>query len=199
MVFPPVCTFFGDTWNSWIAHFFFVILADVITVGSQVNPAVSVAIYLHSWIPFNGLVVRLLGQTLAALLVFPLLSVLTPDYIEISGPEIGEDTSLLQGMKTEFIVMLGLMLLILMATDFIGPPAHRPVIGMGIRGLVIWGTNTGPGMNPMQALGWAWFKGIDNLTASHFLVYWLAPFIGGSIAVIGWQFLNHGKILSKRI
>ncbi|CAM9138427.1 unnamed protein product, partial [Heterosigma akashiwo] len=157
MIFTPLCTFLGDSWNAWIMHFFLVILADVITVGSQVNPAVSVAIYLHDWIPFNGLCARLIGQGLAACIVFPMLGVFSPSHVPFSGPEIAEGLAIREAITTEFLVTMGLMLVILACTDFIKPPAHRPFVGIGIRALVVAGQHrTGPGMNPMIALGWAW-------------------------------------------
>eukprot|EP00639_Heterosigma_akashiwo_P024483 CAMPEP_0206410778 /NCGR_PEP_ID=MMETSP0294-20121207/32806_1 /ASSEMBLY_ACC=CAM_ASM_000327 /TAXON_ID=39354 /ORGANISM="Heterosigma akashiwo, Strain CCMP2393" /LENGTH=204 /DNA_ID=CAMNT_0053871211 /DNA_START=338 /DNA_END=949 /DNA_ORIENTATION=+ len=78
---------------------------------------------------------------------------------------------------------MGLMLVILACTDFIKPPAHRPFVGIGIRTLVVAGQHrTGPGMNPMIALGWAWYKGAGAEAPAAFWGRHLAVYLGGAVA-----------------
>jgi len=126
----PFGSFLGDTWSGWIAHFFMVMLADFVSVGSQVNPSVSVAMWVMEWIPLNGMVVRILGQVAASFIVFPLVSMFTPSYVEMGGPQLGEDISVTKGIIMEAALTGGLLLLILVAATQLGLPAQRPVIAI---------------------------------------------------------------------
>mmetsp|Transcript_31103 Transcript_31103/g.41136 ORF Transcript_31103/g.41136 Transcript_31103/m.41136 type:complete len:231 (+) Transcript_31103:82-774(+) len=185
----PFGSFLGDTWSGWIAHFFMVMLADFVSVGSQVNPSVSVAMWVMEWIPLNGMVVRILGQVAASFIVFPLVSMFTPSYVEMGGPQLGEDISVTKGIIMEAALTGGLLLLILVAATQLGLPAQRPVIAIGIRALIYVGATTGPAMNPMIAFGWAWFGGssAEFWDVSHVLVYWIAPTVGAVVGVLIWK------------
>ncbi len=46
---------------------------DIISGGSQVNPSVSVAMFVHGAISFPGAVVRILAQLVAGIIAYPLL------------------------------------------------------------------------------------------------------------------------------
>mmetsp|Transcript_3661 Transcript_3661/g.5429 ORF Transcript_3661/g.5429 Transcript_3661/m.5429 type:complete len:226 (-) Transcript_3661:99-776(-) len=182
----PFGSFLGDTWTGWVAHFFCVMLADYISVGSQVNPSVSIATYVYGWIPLNGMIVRLLGQVAASFIVFPLISMFTPSYVALGGPQLGEDMTITKGILYEAALTGGLLLIILMAATQVGLPAQRPIIAVGIRALIYVGAKTGPAMNPMIAFGWAWFTNtyFDRI---HVIVYWIAPTVGAVVGVLIWK------------
>ncbi|CAM9149470.1 unnamed protein product [Heterosigma akashiwo] len=166
-----------------------VMLADFITVGSQVNPSVSVATWVYGWIPTNGMIVRILGQIVASFVVFPLVSMFTPSYVEMGGPQLDETASLTKGVLYEAGLTGGLLLLILVAATQLGLPAQRPVIAIGIRALIYVGATSGPAMNPMIAFGWAWFGGssAEFWDVAHILVYWVAPTVGAVAGVLIWK------------
>ena len=91
-----MCTFpfvaaLGDTWAAWIAHFFLVMLCDIISGGAQVNPSVSVAMMVFGAIPFDGMIVRIIAQVIASIVAFPLCRELAPTYVDIGGPMIPAD------------------------------------------------------------------------------------------------------------
>lgn len=48
---------------------------DIISQGSQVNPSVSVAMFVHGAITFTGTIVRILAQLAAGIVAFPMLYV----------------------------------------------------------------------------------------------------------------------------
>lgn len=48
---------------------------DIISGGSQVNPSVSVAMFVHGAISFPGAVVRIVAQLVAGIVAYPLLCV----------------------------------------------------------------------------------------------------------------------------
>jgi len=188
----PFGSFFGDTWNGWIAHFFMVMLADYISAGSQVNPAVSVATWVYGWATFDLMCVRILGQIVAATVMFPLVSMFTPSYVTMGGPQLAPDSAITKGVIYEATLTAGLLVLILAAVTKVGLPGQRPIIAIGIRSLIYVGAHTGPAMNPMIAFGWAWFGGstAEFFTLSHLLVYWVAPIAGAVAGVLIWQTLE---------
>jgi hypothetical protein len=46
---------------------------DIISQGSQVNPSVSVAMFVHGAITFTGTIVRILAQLFAGIVAFPIM------------------------------------------------------------------------------------------------------------------------------
>lgn len=188
----PFVGVFGNTWTAWVAHFFFVMLSDVISGGAQVNPSVSVSMFVHGAISFPGMLVRIASQLGAAFVAFPMLEKLTPKYVGIGGPQLVQGVTPVMGAASEFTMAFLLLTLIYVACNVVGLPGQRPIIAAGVRGLIILGGKySGPAMNPMVAFAWAWhtstWKSFD-----HYLVYWVAPTVGGVVATVLFALLQAG-------
>ncbi|EKU22600.1 aquaporin sip1-2 [Nannochloropsis gaditana CCMP526] len=184
LVLWPFVGVLGDTWTAWVAHFFFVMLCDIVSGGSQVNPSVSVAMFVHGAISFPGAIVRILAQLAAGVVAYPLLQKLSPSYVGVGGPCLQDGVSTTTGALAEFTLTFALLTLIYLAITIIGAPGQRPIIAAGIRCLIVAGTPyTGPAMNPMIAFGWA-VQSDAYKTFDHYLVYWIAPTVGAVLATV---------------
>lgn len=73
---------------------------DIISAGSQVNPSVSVAMFVHGAISFPGAVVRIVAQLVAGCLAYPLLMKLSPSYVGVGGPTLQDGVSTTTGALT---------------------------------------------------------------------------------------------------
>lgn len=185
-----MCTFpfvaaLGDTWAAWIAHFFLVMLCDIISGGAQVNPSVSVAMMVFGAIPFDGMIVRIIAQVIASIVAFPLCRELAPSYVDIGGPMIPAGIDVMTSAMSECVLTFFLLLVVYFASQIVKLPGQRPIIAAAIRALICLGKFSGPAMNPAIAFGYAVFEGGNShLDVSHYIVYWIAPTIGAVAAAL---------------
>lgn len=70
---------------------------DIVSAGSQVNPSVSVAMFVHGAISFPGAVVRIIAQLVAGCVAYPLLMKLSPSYVGVGGPALQDGVSTTTG------------------------------------------------------------------------------------------------------
>lgn len=103
------------------------IQCDIISGGSQVNPSVSVAMFVHGAISFPGAVVRILAQLAAGVVAYPLLQKLSPSYVGVGGPGLQDGVSTTTGALAEFTLTFGLLTLIYLAITIIGCPGQVSV------------------------------------------------------------------------
>ena len=182
--FPFVATL-GDTWAAWIAHFFLVMLCDVISGGAQVNPSVSVAMYVYGAISFEGMYVRIIAQLASCLIAFPLSRSLAPSYVDFGGPMIPAGVDAMTSAMSECVLTFFLLMVIYFASQIVKLPGQRPIIAGAIRALICLGKFSGPAMNPAIAFGWAVYEGGSSyLDINHYIVYWIAPTIGAVAAAV---------------
>ncbi|KAG5189246.1 aquaporin-like protein [Tribonema minus] len=189
----PFGSFLGDTWMGWTAHFFCVMLHDWITGGSQVNPAVSIATTLYGWNTPASAAVRIAGQLVGGLAAFPVVARVLPPYVKMGGPMLNT-TSVADGCAWEFGLTFALLILVYVAATQIGLPAQRPIIAGGIRTLIYYGGKTGPAMNPMIALSWAYYAAPASINMDHFLVYWVSSTAGAIAATLLWKAVEPKRI-----
>lgn len=97
---------------------------DVVSCGSQVNPSVSVAMFVHGAISFPGAIVRILAQLAAGMIAYPLLQKLSPSYVGVGGPGLQDGISTTTGALAEFTLTFGLLTLIYLAITIIGAPGQ---------------------------------------------------------------------------
>jgi len=97
---------------------------DVVSGGSQVNPSVSVAMFVHGAISFPGAIVRILAQLAAGVVAYPLLQKLSPTYVGVGGPGLQDGISTTTGALAEFTLTFGLLTLIYLAITIIGAPGQ---------------------------------------------------------------------------
>lgn len=97
---------------------------DVVSGGSQVNPSVSVAMFVHGAISFPGAIVRILAQLAAGVVAYPLLQKLSPSYVGVGGPGLQDGISTTTGALAEFTLTFGLLTLIYLAITIIGAPGQ---------------------------------------------------------------------------
>ena len=116
---------------------------DVVSGGSQVNPSVSVAMFVHGAISFPGAIVRILAQLAAGVVAYPLLQKLSPSYVGVGGPGLQDGISTTTGALAEFTLTFGLLTLIYLAITIIGAPGQ--VGDDGVVGGVVVGERKGGG------------------------------------------------------
>ncbi|CAN0389475.1 unnamed protein product [Pylaiella littoralis] len=195
MVFP-FNSFLGDTWSSWIQHFFSVMITDYTNGGAQVNPAMSVGTFFYGWNDRSSLMIRVVAQMVGGFYAFPIMAKLLPSYATASmgGPTLAAGASTGEGMAWEFGSTLALILIVYAAATQIGLPGQRPVIATGIRALIhlsaVKGGKTGPAMNPMIATAWAVYDSSVTMDAQWFLVYWVAPCAAAVAGTLLWKSLE---------
>mmetsp|Transcript_9604 Transcript_9604/g.14447 ORF Transcript_9604/g.14447 Transcript_9604/m.14447 type:complete len:221 (-) Transcript_9604:55-717(-) len=192
----PFGSFLGDTWTGWIAHFFCVMLHDWTTNGAQVNPSVSFAVTVYGWNKPSIAVLRIVAQFLGGSIAFPLAHRLLPPYIQMGGPLLG-NTSLTDGFIWEFGLTFTLLMIVYSAATQVGLPGQRPIIASGIRSLIYYGGKTGPAMNPMIAFSWAMYAAPESIDSNHFLVYWIAPTLGATVATYAWKSIEPKKVTKQ--
>ena len=182
--FPFVATL-GDTWSAWIAHFFLVMLCDIISGGAQVNPSVSVAMYVYGAISGEGMIIRIIAQLASSLIAFPLCRALAPTYVDFGGPMIPKGVDVVTSAMSECVLTFFLLLVVYFASQIIKLPGQRPIIAAAIRALICLGKFSGPAMNPAIAFGYAVYEGgTTYMDTSHYIVYWIAPTVGAVAAAV---------------
>lgn len=164
-------------------------LLDYVSGGSQVNPSISIATYFYGWNTFPVMLTRIFAQIASSFLVFPVLEAVTPKYVELGGPELSKEVTPLYGALHEIFFTFLLMGLVIFFVKQFGLPSQRAFIAAAIRGLIYYGGATGPSLNPMIAFAWAWYTD-QWANPDHFLVFWIAPTIGATLAVLYAKFLE---------
>ncbi|CAM9406025.1 unnamed protein product [Discosporangium mesarthrocarpum] len=163
---------------------------DYVTGGAQVNPSVSVATFLYGWNDVKTMIVRIAGQLAGGIYAFPLMKLFLPDYVlaRMEGPVLGEGVTLQEGCMWEFAMTMILLIVIYVAATQIGLPSQRVIIATAIRALIYYnGGKSGPAMNPMIAVSWAYYVDPSSINRDHFLVYWVAATAGAVAGTLIWK------------
>ncbi|XP_074317311.1 aquaporin SIP1-2 isoform X2 [Silene latifolia] len=102
----------------------------------------------------------------------------------LGGPSIKVDlhtAAAAEGVLT-FLISLNVLIILLKVPG--GSLVKTWLLAMATVTLVVLGSGyTGPSMNPANAFGWAYMKGMHN-TWDQFYVYWICPFIGAILAAM---------------
>ncbi|KAK9699595.1 hypothetical protein RND81_08G184300 [Saponaria officinalis] len=107
----------------------------------------------------------------------------------LGGPSIKVDlhtAAMAEGVLT-FLISLAVLIILLKVPG--GSLVKTWLLAMATVTLVVLGAGyTGPSMNPANAFGWAYLKGMHN-TWDQFYVYWICPFIGAIVAAMVFRLL----------
>lgn len=196
-----VCTFTPgpflgsfEGYEEWLAHVAGVIVADYLCGGPQVNPAVTIAMFVWRKISGYQVLLYIAAQMAGGIVAFPLLqSISTPYKAVIGGPEVGPEVTVGQGMFNEGVAMFLLMLgIYAFATTAIGNvyPVKQPLIAAVIRACIYYFGTTGPAMNPALGTTWAFYKSQSTAfptDAGHYAIYWGAAMAGAAVATLLWS------------
>jgi aquaporin TIP len=154
--------------------------------GGQLNPAVTLGVWLGNQITFLQAVANIVAQVFAGFLAIHALSwSFGKDLIESANwgrPELGWQTGQWQGMFLEGLLVFVLVLVVF--GTMVERRAHR--VGALYVGLVVLlapfviGPATGACLNPARYLGPAILGGITD----DWMVYVAGPILGGAVAAL---------------
>lgn len=159
--------------------------------GASFNPNTTVALYaagLKPDVSLLSMAVRFPAQAAAGVVGAKAIMQVMPEQYKhvLKGPSLKVDLhtgAIAEGVLT-FVLCLALLLILLK-----GPKKFLLKIWLlaatTVGCVIAGGKYTGPAMNPANAYGWAYVNNWHN-TWELFYVYWICPFIGGTLAA--WVF-----------
>ncbi|KAL9227158.1 hypothetical protein vseg_002885 [Gypsophila vaccaria] len=107
----------------------------------------------------------------------------------LGGPSIKVDlhtAAMAEGVLT-FLISLAVLIILLKLPG--GSLVKTWLLATATVILVVLGSGyTGPSMNPANAFGWAYLKGMHN-TWDQLYVYWICPFIGAILAAVVFRLI----------
>ena len=155
--------------------------------GAHFNPAVSFGFCWVGLLPWKEYLPYAISQSLAAILAAALLQWLFPETTDLGT------TLPSGGMAQAFVVevLLTFLLMFVIISVAVERPSLQGIAGFAIGmtvfiGALFGGPISGASMNPARSLGPALLSGAFE---AHWL-YWLAPILGSSLAVLTWQYLR---------
>jgi len=181
--------------DNYVFAFGFALIAIVYAIGhisgAHVNPAVTLGLAVTGRFPMAQVPYYWAAQIIGALLASLLLRLVYGNLENLGATRIGDGYSVIDGFVVE-IVMTAILVFVVhaVATDERSPAAST---GLAIGGtlLVIQiaaGDVTGASVNPARSLGPA----IASGTFGDLWIYLIAPFIGGIIGGIAYEFIGGG-------
>ena len=161
--------------------------------GCHINPAVSLAMFIHKKLSLTDLIGYVIAQCLGAILGAVLLGMAFGwdcGYGANAGAEgVGKATAFGIEAILTFIFVLTIL----------GVTARKDY--SGVAGLVIGGTLTmvhllgiaftGTSVNPARSLGPAIFAG--GAAFAHLWIFLVAPLVGGAAAALAWRYIFKQK------
>lgn len=155
--------------------------------GAHLNPAVTIAFTLAKRFPLNQILPYFLSQAAGALLASLTLRVMFPDN-ELLGATL-PGGSALQSFVLEFILTFFLMLVIIQVAT--GSKEQGMFAGLAIGSTVLLeamfaGPISGASMNPVRSMAPAIISGHNE----HLWIYFLAPVMGATFAIMVWKFIK---------
>lgn len=159
--------------------------------GAHFNPAVSFSFWVVKRLPLNELIGFVVSQVLGALTASMVLRVIFPLHktLGVTQPNLISPVSC---FVLEVILTFFLMLVIIHVSE--GAKEKGLMAGVAIGGMVALeaifaGPVTGASMNPARSLAPAVVSGhLETLW-----IYLIAPFIGGTLAVLSCRFIRSEK------
>lgn len=197
------CTFSAGKWIgkqdiklAWTAHAAGVILADKLSGGPHVNPAMTTTMWALGKVSYTEGLVRIAGQMGGGLISFPLFHAISNYYgLEpFGGPEFNMDSDeygVAEAALSEFFATMCLAFAVYILNWELNFGSYHYIIkqfltACAIRALIELFPTAGPAMNPMLATAWAafgvgaGFEFPDDFT--HYFVYWVAPCLAAVLA-----------------
>ena len=163
--------------------------------GAHFNPAVTVAAAVARKIEPALAGLYILTQLVAGVVAAGLLRYIFPDAVvtavKLGAPVPAAGLGNIHGVVIETVLTFFLVTVVF-ATAIDPRGAFGKIAGFGI-GFVLFfdilmgGPLTGAAMNPARAFGPALLGGA--LDARHFLIYWLAPAVGGILAALLYEYV----------
>jgi aquaporin Z len=152
--------------------------------GGQLNPAVTVGVFVARKLgggqAVANIVSQCLGAIVAAILVKLSLASAVLDAVGMGTPALGEGVTAFQGVLVEAVLTFFLVFVVLMTA--VDPRAHKVgglFIGLTVAlDILMGGPITGAAMNPARHLGPALMGGGMGQT----WIYWVGPVLGGVVA-----------------
>jgi glycerol uptake facilitator-like aquaporin len=198
---------------AWIAHAIGVIAADKIGGGPQVNPAVTMAMWALGKITYTDAYVKVAGQMAGGLIAFPLYHAISEalKLEPFGGPEFkmaAGSAHPVEAFLSEYTATLLLCLAIYILNWELNFGKHHYIIKQSltavcIRALIECFGTAGPAMNPMLATAWYVFGvGTKNeypTDGSHYLVYWIAPWMAAVTSAFVWVAYAGGTVFGTRL
>ena len=177
-----------------------VVLAVLVSVfghisGGQLNPAVSVALWIsgHQGTVRTVAVVaaQLIGAVAAGLAIRGVASVDAVNAAKLGVPVLGPGTSDLQGIAIEGLTTAVLVLAVYgTAIDRRGPKVGGLAIGLALAaGILFGGPLTGGALNPARWFGPAVAGGYFDA----WYVWWIGPLAGAAAVALLWRYLFAGE------
>jgi MIP family channel proteins len=174
--------------------FAFVILAGVYALGhisgAHFNPAGTVGFWLSGRFPGPEVIPYVLAQLSGAAAGGLLLRLLLGNAARAAAtvPSVPVSSAFVLEVVLTFFLMLVVMAV---ATDHrVASPAAGLAVGLTVGfDAMMGGPLTGASMNPARTFGPALATGVWN---QHWL-YWLAPLLGASLAVVTYGYLRKGE------
>lgn len=219
-LFMVACTFSAGKWvgadditTAWIAHAIGVVVADYISGGPHVNPAVTVSMWCLGHCDYTEGYIRVAAQMGGGLISFPLFHAIS-DALKLppfGGPEFslgeGEDHPV-AAFFSEFFSTILLMFVIYLLNWEMSFGKYNYIIkqtltAIAIRGLIEAFPTAGPAMNPMLATAWDVYAVGDQYIfpndMGHYFVYWVSPCIGAILASIAYVIYAGGTIFGSKL
>jgi aquaporin Z len=195
---------FGPVDLLFIAAAHAVVLGVLVTAlghisGAHFNPAVTFAALVGRHIEPTMAYGYWIIQLAAGIAAAGLLNVIFPAAIATSA-SLGAPTTTLSLGRAFLVeaVLTFFLVLVVYATAIDPRGAFNKIAGFAIGSVLLFdillgGPLTGAAMNPARAFGPALVAGIVD--GSHFLIYWLGPLVGGTVAALLYQrvLLPEGK------
>lgn len=176
----------------WPMHVLGVTFAALVAGGAHRNPAVTTAMAVLGKVSPAEAAGKIAAQLVGALAAFPLLDALCGRLgAAARGPEIAEGLSLREAFAGEFAATALLLCAVYgLCLTPLGPASlvRQPLVAAAIRFLIVFYSATGPAMNPCLPSTWAFFStGHLPVDASHYVVYWVAPFMAAVLTALLWS------------
>jgi MIP family channel proteins len=157
--------------------------------GAHVNPAVTVGLALIGRFPVPQVPYYLGAQFLGAILASLFLRLIHGNINGLGGTSVTEGYSVVDGFLLELVTTaLFVFIIVAVATDKRVPAA---AVGLAIGATllmieIVAGPITGGSVNPARSLGPA----LASWSFSDIWIYLTAPFIGGAIGAVGYEFIR---------
>ncbi|MEM0287561.1 MAG: aquaporin [Conexivisphaerales archaeon] len=163
--------------------------------GGNINPAVSLALFLARKISAKTALVYGFCQVGGAIIAAALLKLsLPPEYgnpVAWGTPQLNASISIFEGIVLEAIMTFILIFVVFgTAVDERAPKIGGFGIGLAVTAdALVGGPFTGAAMNPAREIGPALISGM----LSNWYVYWIGDFIGAAFAAViyGYIILRH--------